>query len=247
MKIYLLEKLYEDIFVNEDLIVLVENDFHRYNIPISKFEDFINWDYIMKYQNTSINFLINQKQRLDLQTIPIYRKLSDEEIRKLIHHQLDWSILCRENKLDENFIRDFSNKVDWKEISKYQELSDDFIREFSDKISWDTLQMYQKLSEDIMREYKDKINFGTIGIFQKLSDDFMKEFNVEYANILSIEYHCGNNHRRIFRTKSYPDIINIGCFDGTKDEAINLIKDKYSDNKVARKEYIKKVKKCFKG
>ena len=96
------------------------------------------------------------------------------------------------------------------------------------KVDWENISYCQKLSEDFIREFKDKI--------------------IDY-NIFNIVHNCGNPNRNIFILKDDPKIIYIGCFKGTKEKAIKEVKKKYKGKKIKkeRKEYIKKIKECFKG
>ena len=57
---------------------------------------------------------------------------------------------------------------------------------------------------------------------------------------------CGDKNRDIYIYKSKPKIIHIGCWQGTYEEAIERITEKYYNN-IKRKAYIDKVKECFKA
>ena len=57
---------------------------------------------------------------------------------------------------------------------------------------------------------------------------------------------CGNKNRDIYIYKSKPNIIHIGCWQGTYKEAIERITETYYD-KNKRKDYINKVKEGFKA
>jgi len=120
---------------------------------------------------------------------------------------------------------DISN-IDWVYISRYQKLSEDFIREFKDKLDWNYISRCQKLSDDFIREFKDYINKN----------------NLVYNSV----FHCGKSNRCISIKKSNPEIIKIGCFKGTEEEAIEAVSKKYEDIEEAR-DYISKIKQCFKG
>lgn len=56
---------------------------------------------------------------------------------------------------------------------------------------------------------------------------------------------CGSSHRTIHINTNDPYTIHIGCFSGTKEEAIKRIKKEYSLNSYASVKYIDKVEKCF--
>ncbi len=89
---------------------------------------------------------------------------------------VNWCDISYNQKLSEEFIRNFQNKVDWLNISKYQKLSEKFIREFQDNVYWVRISINQKLSENFIREFKDKVDWILISINQKLSENFIREF-----------------------------------------------------------------------
>ena len=66
----------------------------------------------------------------------------------------------------------------------------------------------------------------------------------ENTTRINIHY-CGKSNRVIYINLDDPEIICIGCFKGTKEEAIERIKNS-GYNKKGKKKYIKKIKKCFK-
>jgi len=71
--------------------------------------------------------------------------------------------------------------INWNYISSDQKLSEEFIREFKDKVYWYSISRYQKLSEEFIREFKDKVNWYSISRYQKLSEEFIKEFNLNIS------------------------------------------------------------------
>ena len=157
-------------------------------------------------------------------------------------NEIDWKKISHDKKLSEDFIREFKDKVNWTEISYIQKLSEDFIREFQNKVKWFEISYNQKLSEYFIREFKDKLDWRRISYNQKLSDEFCKEFNIE-SNILNSVFYSGKYNRCIYIKKDNPNIIYIGCFSGTKPEAIKAINEKYSGQEAI--DYISKVEECF--
>ena len=103
------------------------------------------------------------------------QKLSEDFIREF-KDQVYWYYISADQKLSESFIREFQNKVNWINISANQKLSEDFIREFKDKIDWNYIYYFQKLSEDFICEFQDKVDWRGISANQKLSEDFIREF-----------------------------------------------------------------------
>ena len=93
--------------------------------------------------------------------------------------KIDWSWISLNQKLSENFIREFKDSVDWYWISINQRLSEEFIREFKDRVTWDWISRYQTLSENFIREFKDRVDWYWISANQTLSAKFIKEFNLK--------------------------------------------------------------------
>jgi len=58
-----------------------------------------------------------------------------------------------------------------------------------------------------------------------------------------VVYNCGDDSRAIYLDLKDKELIRIGCFIGTKDEAISRISEKYSGT--AKEDYINKVIECF--
>ena len=81
------------------------------------------------------------------------------------------------NKLD--WEKYYDSDFDWNDYPFYKDnkLSEDFIREFQDKINWKTISATQKLSEEFIIEFKDKVDWEYISKYQKLSKEFKKELN----------------------------------------------------------------------
>ena len=137
-----------------------------------------------------------------------------------------------------NFIQKFCGWVSgtknsshrmWCDISRNQKLSEEFMREFKEKINWCIISYNQSLSEDFIREFKDEVNWDEISIHQKLSDEFVEEFK-EKLNLnelcINTVHNCGKNNRTILIKKNDPSTIHIGCFEGTKEEAIQAVQKK---------------------
>ncbi|WP_418186763.1 hypothetical protein [Aliarcobacter lanthieri] len=58
-------------------------------------------------------------------------------------------------------------------------------------------------------------------------------------------HNCGIGSRTIYLDRNDKNIICIGCFRGTQDEAIQAISEKYKYNHNERDKYIQNVKDCF--
>ncbi|MFW3413088.1 hypothetical protein ACN9J3_10180, partial [Aliarcobacter butzleri] len=58
-------------------------------------------------------------------------------------------------------------------------------------------------------------------------------------------HNCGVERRTIYLDYNDKNIICLGCFRGTQDQAIQAISEKYKYNHDERDKYIQNVKDCF--
>ena len=59
-----------------------------------------------------------------------------------------------------------------------------------------------------------------------------------------VVYNCGDEDRAIYLDLKDKSIIRIGCFKGTKEEAISAVENRYSGDSM--KKYISQIGECFK-
>ena len=109
--------------------------------------------------------------------------LSEDFIREF-KDKVDWSAICRYQKLSEEFIEEFQDKLYWKHISCYQELSVEFIKKFRHKIDWELLSCSKYIDEDTLRKFQYSIDWDRVSRFaefrfltdKQLSEKFIEEF-----------------------------------------------------------------------
>jgi len=235
---------YKDILGTDDNNISFNYAINKFVLSdefIRKFKEKLNWIKLSWTQPLSESIIREFQDRLNWTKLSWSQSLSETLIREF-QNKVDWRHVSNEQTLTESFIREFSDKVNWRHLSGSQELSEPFIEEFADKVNWTIISYYQKLSKKFIEENVDRLYLGNLIPFQELSDEFCTKHNIK-SNILKSVFHCGVKHRTIYRTKDEPDLINIGCFNGTKDEAIIAISKKYKSKE--RDDYISKVNKCF--
>jgi hypothetical protein len=187
--------------LQQHTVLKVTNDHSNYFFPdINKlpyFDDKIE----VKYTEDSIRKAQDQLTEDDWKNISKNQKLSEDFIREF-QDKVNWNMISIYQKLSEDFIREFQDKVNWYFISQNQKLSEKFIREFQDKISWTNIFCNQKLSEDFIREFQDKVNWYHISCNQTLSENFIREFQdkVNWKNI-SIYQKLSEDFIREFQDK----------------------------------------------
>ena len=198
---------------------------------IEEFQDYVHWPSICEYQ-----------------------QLSEEFIEKMGKHII-WDLICQHQKLSRKFIETHMDKLDYYDVISFQKLSDYFIYKHFVRYNGLALKIIktQSLSENFITKMagEDRILWGFVYECQVLSDKFHEkyknkpeEYN-ENERVIAIQRRCGASKRVITIRKDNPNIIQIGCFEGTKKEAIEAITEEYAVT-TQRDAYIKKVKKCFK-
>jgi len=148
-----------------------------------------------------------------------------------------------ENSLHQFFERVFSNESE--NIPSY--LSNDIIEEFIKYIPISSIAYETDLLDDIEFIKRNKGYLSNHSNFIKQAKDLtleeIKLLNVTNPN-LATEHNCGETERTIYIELVNPEIISLGCFTGTRSEAIKAVKEKYNEKEA--KEYIEKINNCFK-
>jgi len=197
---------------------------------IKKHADKLNWKLISANQNLSISLVEKFKDKIHWEYVGNQNQKLSEAFIKKHADKLNWRLVSLNQNLSESLIEKFKDKVDWGNISFSQFLFESFIEKFADKVDWEKIFRFQCLSNKFVKKHEDKL----------------KKFGLTKNDVpLAVIRNCGNSGRIIRIFPNNPKEIRIGCFVGTKQEAITAIKEKYGDTKEGKK-YIKKVKKCFK-
>jgi hypothetical protein len=146
-------------------------------------------------------------------------------------------------KFSEGFIETYKDNIDWFWVSLYQPLSESFIEKYSDKVEWCIISSHQKLSKEFILKNWDQLDWEELFKRKLISNKFLIK-NIDKIGIISVVRNCGKETRSIYRLKETPDIIHIGCFEGTQSEAIAAIEREY-ENHPLKQDYIDKVNLCF--
>ncbi|GFX75068.1 hypothetical protein TNCV_4064701 [Trichonephila clavipes] len=105
---------------------------------------------------------------------------------------LEWSTLCRFQKMSEDFMEKHVNLLDWVAVcvSHHQTLSEPFIRKYHEKLDMDLVSSSQKLSENMIREYEDRVNWRNITRFQSFDENFAMEFHkIDWCYLFRYKLH----------------------------------------------------------
>lgn len=114
-----------------------------------------------------------------------HENLSEADMEKYADY-FDWTILCCNQYMSEDFIRKFFNRIDVASILSHKKLSEKFIEEICwcfEYTEWKNVWEYQKVSEAFIRKHIKHAVWHFISRYQKLS----KEFWAEYGKNMDIE------------------------------------------------------------
>ena len=239
--------VWENLFKNE------KTDIELLEKKLIRGKSYVNWVEICVDHKLPEPFIEKYANELDWYLVSRDQNLSEPFIEKYAH-KIYWHCVGNQNhKLSEAFIKKHADKLNWRLVSLNQNLSESLIEKFKDKVDWGNISFSQFLFESFIEKFADKVDWEKIFRFQCLSNKFvkkhedkLKKFGLTKNDVpLAVIRNCGNSGRIIRIFPNNPKEIRIGCFVGTKQEAITAIKEKYGDTKEGKK-YIKKVKKCFK-
>ena len=94
---------------------------------------------------------------------------TDKSLNDYPFRDINWNHISFDQKLSENFMREYQDKIEWENISYTQILSESFIIEFQDKVDWYCISKGQKLSNDFIIEFKDKLDLDLMLEKNKIS------------------------------------------------------------------------------
>ena len=154
-----------------------------------KYKDRFNWDYISKYGDLSEELIDRYKDSLDWFYISGKPNLTDQFV---IDHK-DYIIFSQltGTNLSFEFIYCFQGLLFWNRIWRYRKFTMDEIKLFlhnhaKTKINWDTIIKHQNITKDFIREvyplYSDKIDLSMLLYYRK------DEFNEEFIRSLDVDW-----------------------------------------------------------
>lgn len=96
------------------------------------------------------------------------------------HHrtEIDWSVLCKNDKIPPSIIKDegYAKYIDWDILLKYHKYDEQFLEKYIDYINWDIVSEYQDLSNTFIRNHANDVNWGILLINEKISDILLYEY-----------------------------------------------------------------------
>ena len=145
---------------------------------------------ILNYENPKYRYIIElynydwDKISTNLNNILVIKGCWINDITKFMDiykEHLNWTIICEEKYLTEDFMEKVSEYLDWKEVSFNQQLSEKFIRKHKDKLYWEGITAMQKLSEDFIEEFSDWVDWEWLAASK---ETFSQEFRERNAELL---------------------------------------------------------------
>lgn len=206
----------------------ISNNYNKYRFEAS----FIKHNYkIMKIDKLSNNQLISEDlfplliDYVNIKSIGIHQQLSEKFIETYFN-LLSIDIISAQ-KLSKYFINKYKDKLSLKILLLHNEISE--------KLILDNQILFKKYALYIIMYHNPSYNLIT-----NFCNGLLKEFNApRYIAV----FNCGFGNRMIKR-KYDSDLISIGCFKGTYQEAIHAIDKKYKNTSIGIN-YKTNVLKCF--
>ena len=193
------------------------------------------------------------------------RQLIDEEIEKQgLNANLNHIDVSNVESMDFMFYDSaFNGNISKWDVSNVESMEYMFMEsKFNKAISkWDVSNVknmsgmfaYSKFNKDISKwDVSNVKNMSYMFEGAKFNKDISKwdvsnvknmSYMFEGAKDLVVVERCGENKRTIYLNKIDNTIVHVGCFYGTKDEAIEAISKKYSGKD--KEEYINKIEELF--
>jgi hypothetical protein len=94
----------------------------------------------------------------------------------------DWRLICANEKLEENFIRQYHRYMHWMWVCTRQKLSESFMYEFYHKMDWYSVSSCQILSEKFISDNMHKLDKHSISHYQIMSEKFIRD-NIDNLSI----------------------------------------------------------------
>ena len=166
---------------------------------MNTFKNKLHWYNITKYRKLNYRFyrddIITSKE-IAL-NICVYQKLNRYNLLLLLDFLDDgcWRMICKFQKLSEDFIREFQNQVDWDYISQYQHLSPQFVMEFIDKVNVHHIKKYQyDINVPFEHNLKDLSKFEIIDdylyAYKAITTNRHSILNFQYTYLNGSTHHC---------------------------------------------------------
>jgi hypothetical protein len=146
--------------------------FERYQLPEEVVEDknheivkwlsvefsySVIWHYVSKYKGLTEKFLSKHKKKFKI---------------------TDWTLICCNNQLTEQFIEKHKEYINWRAISANQILSETFIEQFSDYVFWNYIAEHQLLSRDFVIKNLNRLEIHCLLRNEKLSYELKDELKM---------------------------------------------------------------------
>jgi len=151
-----------------------------------------------KLNSREIESMIKNNE-VDLVALFIYQNVTEKIIEKYKNKyaDLEWEIICRNQKLSISFIERNKDKISWLDISAYQELNEKFIEKHLENLNIPYIMKFQKLSERFIKKYYDLL-FSSLYL-RKDSWHYKTKKEKKDEIVKLKEYECYKNYFIAFK------------------------------------------------
>ena len=128
--------------------------------------------------------------------------------------------------------------------TRYHTLSLDLISKFKHKINWYFVCEYQILTEKFIDMFRENMYSRDLTDYQVISEVLHKKYGIERKILTKVRYRILYSVYLMRIEMNTPHIIHIFDFTGTREQAIQHVKDEYFGADVVSL-MIKKINDCF--
>lgn len=128
--------------------------------------------------------------------------------------------------------------------TRYHTLSLDLISKFKHKINWYFVCEYQLLTEKFIDMFRENMYSRDLTDYQVISEVLHKKYGIERKILTKVRYRILYSVYLMRIEMNTPHIIHIFDFTGTREQAIQHVKDEYFGADVVSL-MIKKINDCF--
>ncbi len=140
------------------------------------FPEFVDWQWCAKHLKLSTYILMKYWDKFNIRIISKYQILS-HNIATSKKDSICWNLAAK-NPLSENIIHDVRYRINWTIVCKKQKLSDAFMEEHKLFLNWDMVSQYQNMSIEFI---KNNISFLNLNKLSK-NKNYNKKNTINIVN-----------------------------------------------------------------
>lgn len=133
----------------------------------------------------------------------------------------------RYHTLSLDLISKFKHKINWYFVCEYQLLTENFMIKHHKYLHWRQCVLYQILTEKFIDMFRENMYSRDLTDYQVISEVLHKKYGIERKILTKVRYRILYSVYLMRIEMNTPHIIHIFDFTGTREQAIQHVKDEY--------------------